>query len=142
MKTNLSLIIISSLTILSCGNSLSTDYAQSQPTYEETKLSLEETEKRFPLQFLSTNGTYRKNLIGEWVLEGTISNSASVVTYKDVVITIMYFSKTKTLIGKENKIIYEFFKPGTTKKFKIKVGGFSGTESIGWEVGNATATNK
>lgn len=102
---------------------------------------MEEKEKRNPTSFLSTDGTYRKNLMGEWVLEGTISNSATIATYKDVVLEIKFYSKTKTLLGTEKEAIYEYFPAGQRKSFKIKTYGYKGTKSIGWDIIRASAAN-
>lgn len=133
------------LTVLTFGltncNSGSSGSYDTEPSYQETKMSLEEKEKRNPTSFLSSDGTYRKNLVGEWVLEGTISNSATIATYKDVVLEIRFYSKTKTLLGTEKEAIYEYFPAGRTKNFKIKTFGYKGTTSIGWDIVNASAGN-
>lgn len=110
-----------------------------EPTHQDIKRSLEETEKSSPIEFLKAEGTYRQNLIDEWVLEGTISNTASLAKYKDVVLKIVYYSKTQTEIGSEEKTLFEYFKPNTQQKFRIKTAGFDGTASIGFEVISANA---
>ena len=111
------------------------------PFYQDTKMTLEQKEKANPLAFLSAAGTYRKNLISEWVLEGSITNTATLATYKDIVLRIFYYSKTKTVIGTEQKTIFDFFKPNNTQKFKIKSFGFEGTESLGFQVLSASPAN-
>jgi hypothetical protein len=112
-----------------------------EPTHEDIKISLEETEKSSPTEFLKANGTYRQNLIDQWVLEGIISNTASLAKYKDVVLRIVYYSKTQTEIGSEEKTLFEYFKPNTQQNFKIKTAGFEGTTSIGFEVISANAVD-
>jgi len=102
-------------------------------------MSLEETEKASPIEFLKARGTYRQNIIAQWVLEGTISNTASLAKYKDVVLKIVYYSKTQTKIGSEEKTLFEYFKPNTQQSFKIKTAGFEGTSSIGFEIISANA---
>lgn len=128
--------------ILGCNSSgsgdstsgLSFDYSPPAQTYEEKKLSLEETERQNPLNFLETSGTYRTNLIGEFVINGTISSTATAATYKDISIQVSYYTKTKTLIANEIITIYDFVKPGRTIKFKKKLPSYSSTETLGWEV--------
>ena len=110
-------------------------------SYQETKMSLEEQEKFNPLSFLNTKGTYRKNMIGEWVVDGTISNNATIATYKDVVIEITFYSKTNSLLGTEKKTIYEYFPAGKTIRFKLKTYGYQGTKEINWNIVNAIAAN-
>ncbi|CAN5833455.1 hypothetical protein BH11BAC7_BH11BAC7_33380 [soil metagenome] len=102
--------------------------------YEEQKMTLEEQEKQNPLSFLSSDGTYRKNLLGRFVLDGTITNKATVATYKDIVLQIKFYSQTETLLGTKDFSIYEYYPPGSTKTFQLKVDAVNGTEKIGWSI--------
>ena len=120
-------------------DSSSAGYSNSRHSYQSTKMSLEEQEKGNPLSFLSCDGTYRKNLLGEWVLEGTISSSASVAEYKDVVLEVHFYSKTNTDLGTEYHTVYEYFPPGKSKRFKIKTYGYKGAKKVGWNVSGASA---
>lgn len=104
-------------------------------------MTLEEQEKANPMGFLKAACTYRKNIIGEWVLEGTVTNTAKLATYKDIVLKIVYYSKTKTQIGTEEKIVYDYFKPNSTQQFKVKSFGYEGTESIGFQILSASPVN-
>jgi len=112
-----------------------------QPSYEEVKMTLEEQERMNPTAFLSEEGTYRKNLIGEWVIERKISNAATIATYKDAVLQVTYYSSTDTKMGSENKTIYEYFKPRSVLLFKIKTFGPKGAKAIGLSVISAVSTN-
>lgn len=132
MKTLL--FVLSLFLFSSCGSDSSYE-----PTHEDIKISLEDAEKASPTEFLKANGTYRQNLINQWVLEGTVSNTASLAKYKDVVLKIVYYSKTQTEIGSEEKTLFEYFKPNTKQNFKIKTAGFDGTSSIGFEIISANA---
>ena len=126
--------------LMGCNSDYSGSY-NSSSSYQKTKMTLEEKEKQNPTSFLATKGTYWKNLIGEWVIKGTISNSATIATYKDVVLRIYFYSKTGTLLGTEKKIIYEYFPARQTKKFKIKTYGYQGTKKIDWEIIRASSAN-
>lgn len=138
-KNKLVQIVFSVLLFLhSCGI-LETE--NQNPTYEEQKMSIGETEKNNPHQFLSTNGTYRRNLLDEIVIEGTIENRASVTTYKDFIIRIRFFSKTGSQIGIEDRIVYEFVRPYETINFKIKTDGYRDTKTVNWEIHKATPVN-
>ena len=131
--TTLSIVlIVLTLGLTSCNSGSS---------YQETKMTLEDKEKQNPTAFLSTDGTYRINLLDEWVLEGTISNSATIATYKDVVLNVAFYSKTETHLGSERHTIYEYFSAGQTKNFKIKTFGYKGTNSIGWSIESASSSD-
>lgn len=121
----------------SCDNS--NNY--SPPSYQETKMTLEQQENSSPTDFLSVEGTFRKNLIGEWVIEGNIVSKATIATYKDVTVKISYYSETKTEIGSEEKTILKYFKPNSSQPFKIKTNGVEGTNNIGLSIVSASSSN-
>ena len=126
----------------SCTSSAdSGNYQSAEQSYKETKLSLEDQERQNPLNFLKSDGTYRENLVGKLVLEGNVTNSASVITYKDVTLQIAFYSATQTLLGTEEQTIYEYFPPGQSVSFKFKTFGFRETKSVGWKVVKATPAN-
>lgn len=108
-------------------------------SYQEAKMTVAQQERKTPTAFLTTDGTYRRNLIDEWVLEGVIASKATTVTYKDVILRVDFFSKTKTLIGSERHPIYEFIGPQQQQSFKIKTMGVDGANSVNWEIEGATA---
>lgn len=116
-------------------NSRNNNIVQEEPTYNETKSTLENQERANPLDFLSTNGTYRDQVLGtKKVLEGTISNAATIVTYKDVVLEVTYYSKTNSIIGTETLTLYDYFPPRKKKSFTAKTKAPDKTASIGWEI--------
>lgn len=102
--------------------------------YQKQKLSLEQQEKQDPLRFISSKGTYRKNVFGRFVLDGTIINTATIATYKDVVLEIKFYSQTETLLSTKQHTFYEYYPPGSTKIFQLKLDGDEGAAKIGWEV--------
>lgn len=105
--------------------------------YEDSKLSLEEIEKQSPLQFLSVAGSDKKNLLGQTVVKGKVSNKAKMVTYKDVDIKLFFYSKTGTLLQEDQEIVYESVAPGATVSFKSKYFSPKGTDSIAMKVVSA-----
>jgi hypothetical protein len=105
--------------------------------YEDSKLSLEEVEKQSPLQFLSVAGSDKKNLLGQTVVKGKVSNKAKMVTYKDVDIKLFFYSKTGTLLQEDQEIVYESVAPGATVSFKSKYFSPKGTDSIAMKVVSA-----
>ncbi|MBX9853195.1 MAG: hypothetical protein K2X86_15735 [Cytophagaceae bacterium] len=88
---------------------------------EEIRMELLQKESSDPLSYLTVKGTARINLIGESVFEGSISNSATLASYKDVKLKLSCYSKTKTLLGEKFFTIYEFVRPNASVPFKQKV---------------------
>lgn len=135
MKSTINIMLfffVVSIIITSCNH---------KPSYNEVRMSLGEQEKSNPKMFLSVDGTYRKNFVGEWVIEGMISNSASVANYKDVVLKVDFYSKTKTFLGSERHTLFEYFNAGKSRSFKLKTYGYKGTSSVGLVVESAISSN-
>ncbi|CAN5388505.1 hypothetical protein BH10BAC2_BH10BAC2_44450 [soil metagenome] len=112
-----------------------------EATYTEQKESLEVTEKKHPLKFLSVTGDDKKNLIGQTVVRGTIYNKATVVAYKDVRVKMLCYKNGK-MVEEHEDVIDEVIKPGTEKDFKTKYRLPKGTDSIYLSVMSASADIK
>lgn len=54
-------------------------------------------------------------------IKGKIHNSASVATFKDVKCEMVFYSKTGSIIKKEETTKYDFFEPNSTLNFSFKV---------------------
>ena len=122
--TNISiqLLVIILLLFSSCNKSNSgSDYRSPEVTYQEQKVSIEDTERANPLNFLTLNYQARNNFFGKFIIEGHISNKASVAVYKDVVIQIDFYTKTNTYIDSKVYTIYEYIKPYGKASFKFKM---------------------
>lgn len=120
-----------------CGCTQPNDTASKDKTlnsYQKTKETLAAKEKKNPIAFLYVTGNKRRNLIGQTVIKGKISNHASVASYKDVNVELSFYSKTRTLLEKDNETIYEIINPGQTKSFKTKYFAPKGTDSVGYEI--------
>jgi len=114
-------------------------YETLEETYQEKVMTVEEIEKSNPVKFLTADGTYNSNLFGNKLkVHGTITNQATVATYKDAVVRITYYSKTKTELGNADYTIYDIFPPNATKDFELKIENYTDVNSIGWEVVSAT----
>ena len=111
----------------------------SSATYEESVMTIQEIEAASPMNYLKADGTYNTNFFGDKVkINGVITNSATVTTYKDVTVRINFYSKTNTLIGSEDYTLYEFYPPNSKQDFKLKVKAYSNVSSLSWEVINAS----
>lgn len=102
-------------------------------------MTIQEIEAAEPVNYLKADGTYNNNFIGDKVkINGVITNSATVTTYKDIIVRVNFYSKTNTLIGTEDYTLYEFYPPNSSQEFKLKVKAYSNVSSLGWEVVNAS----
>ena len=118
---------------ISCNNSDKFDI-KSADQYEKGKESLESIEQKAPDKFISVNGNSRKNLLGQIVVRGTVTNRAKIVTFKDVSIRLTFYSKTGALLEQDDEVVYETFDPGSTKTFKSKFFAPKGTDSVAFSV--------
>lgn len=102
--------------------------------YEQTKETMEETEKKNPTRFLTVTGHDKKNLIGQTVVKGTLNNTAKVAVYKDVEIKLFFYSKTGALLEEDVEIIFETLAAGKSADFKTKYYAPKGTDSVALKV--------
>jgi hypothetical protein len=113
-----------------------------EKTYEENKESLGDKEKNNPARFLIIENRDRKNLIGQTVVIGHITNNATVCTYKDVELKLSFFSKTGVKLDEGMETIYETIPPGEKIKFKTKYFAPKGTDSVAVKVMKANGDVK
>ncbi|MFZ4058350.1 MAG: hypothetical protein ACOYKE_09430 [Ferruginibacter sp.] len=106
-------------------------------SYETTKETLEEKEKKNPQKFLSVTSKDKHNLLGQMVIKGNVVNNAKVCTYKDVELELSFFSKTGALLEKDIEIVYDEITPGNSVSFKSKYFAPKGSDSVGIKVLNA-----
>jgi hypothetical protein len=133
MKKALTGLVILSLAFLACNSNDKSD-PKPKDKYEQTKETLEESEKKNPQRFLTVSGHDKKNLIRQTVIRGTISNGAKVVSYKDVDVELAFYSKTGALLEKDHEVIYETVAPGNTASFKTKYYAPKGTDSVALKI--------
>jgi len=103
-------------------------------SYEKTRDELRKKEEHDPRLFLVVTGGSKKNLIGQTVIKGQITNKASVAVFKDVDVNLSFFSKTNALLETDKETIFEILQPGETKDFKTKYFAPKGTDSVAFNV--------
>jgi len=109
--------------------------SKTKTSYQKQKLTIGQTEKSNPLMFLSIDTKYNENFWGDkFKLRGKVTNRATVANYKDLVVRITYYSKTKTVIGTKDYTIYEVFPPNNITPFKLKVTNYDNVKSIGLKI--------
>jgi hypothetical protein len=107
-------------------------------TAEELRAELLATEQRAPTSYLDVDGTYRRNLISQLVLEGDIVSKASLATFKDPVLSVTWYSKTQTEIGTQQYPVYELLRPQSSAHFKLKTSAPGEVASVAMGITNAT----
>ena len=135
--TLLTLVIV--LLMAACKSQKSESKTNDQ--YKSSKLTIEQIEKKSPIQFLSVTGKDKHNLIGQTVVKGEIVNKATVVTYKDVSVSIKFFSKTGAVLEEDEEVIYDEVKPGSSINFKSKFFAPKGTDDVKMKITKAVAVN-
>lgn len=130
-----SILVLSSLTILfSCNSSDNNTGKSEKDSYEKTKQNLAEKEKKDPKSFLVVSGHDKHNLIGQMVIKGTVTNKATVATYKDVDVQLTFFSKTGALLETDKETVFEVLAPGQSKNFKTKYFAPKGSDSVAFAI--------
>jgi len=104
------------------------------PLKEERK----KKEKANPSSCVKTKISWRKNLVGETVLQGTLTNTATISNFKDPVIVVTWLSKTNTPLATSRYPLYEYLGAKKTISYKLKVKAPSKYESVTASVESAT----
>lgn len=89
--------------------------------YEEKKQSIAEMERESPLKFLRISGSYHRNMVSREVVEGTVTNKATLTTYKNIAVQIDFLDKAGKSVEQQEHNLDEVVSPGQTASFKIKV---------------------
>jgi hypothetical protein len=131
-------IIITILTFIACKEE-EKEKKFDKTNYESVKENLADKEKNNPARFLVVENRERKNLIGQTVVKGTITNKATIASYKDVQLKLSFFSKTAVKLDEGMETVYENIGPGKTIKFKTKYFAPKGTDSVAVKIISASA---
>ena len=105
--------------------------------YEEKKTSLESMEKDSPLKFLKVTGDFHGNFVNQTVIEGEVTNNATLVSYKDLQLIVIFRDDKGSVIEKQKQPLDAVIKPGSTEDFKIKIGHVKGANSLSVDITDA-----
>ena len=133
-----SIIILFFTALASCNGA---DTKLDKGNYERTKESLEEKEKNNPLSFLVVSGSEKRNMLGKTVINGMIENKASVCSYKDVRVKMLYY-KEGTLVANHEQVLDEVVKANSSSTFKTRYFTPKGTDSVALSIMSAQAVEK
>ncbi len=137
------LYVLVAAAITSCNNDDNKTKTKDPDGYEKTKETLGEKEQKDPARFLDVDEKDRKNFFGQTVVKATITNNATVASYKDIELTLEFFSKTKVRLTEEKETVFETINPGKSIKFKSKYFAPKGTDSVAIKVvGAKSEVNK
>jgi hypothetical protein len=139
MIKNFLLSAVSLILIVSCNNQ--NNDSKSKDQYKNSKLTIEQIEQQNPLRFIEVAGKDKHNLIGQTVVKGEITNKATVVTYKDISVSIKFISKTGVVLEENEEVIYEEVKPGSNINFKSKFFAPKGTEDVKMKIIKAVSVH-
>lgn len=102
--------------------------------------TLPDPEHLNPTTYLQAGGTYRTNFwLTKFDVSGTVSNTALHTNYKDVVVTVNFYSRTNTLLTSKSYTLYDFFPYGVQKGFFLSVDRPAAAATCGWQISGATA---
>jgi hypothetical protein len=132
MKKYFAVVILVAIFLFACNENDSLQ--QKKQSYEVTKKELLSKEQKDPTAFVSISGHNKKNIVGQTVVRGTLTNKASIAVFKDVDIKLSFYSKTKALLETDKETIFEILEPGESKDFKTKYFAPKGTDSVGLQV--------
>lgn len=107
-------------------------------TAAELRAELLAQEQAAPTDYLDVAGTYRRNLIGQLVLEGDIVSKATLATYKDPRLSVTWYSKTQTEIGTQQYPVYEVLTPHGAAHFKLKTNAPGEVATVSLGIAGAT----
>lgn len=129
MKINLFIILILVPVLFSCSSGGESGLNE-RDRYEQTKKSLLEREQENPVMFLTATANRKKNLIGQTVVRGRISSTATLAIYKDIVLNLDFYSKTGALLESDIETIFTEVGPGRSEDFKTKYFAPKGADSV------------
>ncbi len=107
--------------------------------YEDKKSSLSDMEKNSPLKFLKVNGSNRNNLVNQTVVEGEITNKATLTSYKNIQLQFIFKDDAGSEIEKQKHVLDEVVKPNSTTDYKVKVKHVKGANTVVVDIINASA---
>lgn len=137
MKQGILLLALYCFFLLSCKNDKDEKKLDKQ-SYQQQKESLLDKEKKAPKQFLTLTGTNHRNFWGKTVYNGTIHNSATLCSYKDVRVKLLYYKSDGTLVTNHEEQFDEIIKPGGEMEFKAKYKTPRGTDSVAASIMSAS----
>jgi hypothetical protein len=134
---SIALILLLSVALYSCETA---NNQHPSAGYEQKKASLQDMEHDSPLKFLKVTGTKRGNLLNQTVVEGEIVNHATMISYHNIKLVMVFKDENGAVIEKDNETIDNVVKPGATNDFKVKLDHVKGAENVEVDITAADPT--
>lgn len=136
MKNFLFILIALAITTSGCDTSTT---IKDHSDYNDKLNLVHSYERSNPILFLESDGKYSQNFWGdEFNVECEITNSSKLTSYKDIVINVVYYSQTNSVIGTESYTVYDTFRANSKRTVNLKIKNYKDVSSLGWEVVDAT----
>lgn len=91
------------------------------PVRNDTQLlksELAQKEAKNPLQYLNVHGRMHKNLLGKKIIKGSITNVASVASYKSLQMAVIFLSNNETELQTQQFFVNDFVTPNNKISFR------------------------
>lgn len=82
-------------------------------------------------------GSFRTNLVNQTVVEGVINNNATMVSYKNMQLQIIFKDQEGNVVDKEKQVIDDVVKPNSSDDFKIKLGHVKNANTVSVDITGA-----
>ena len=93
------------------------------PTEEELNREKLLREHARPSEFIMITFGNRKNILGETVVEGTMTNNAELTTFRDLQLMLYFEDGSGQPIDSASQTVFERMPPGGKAEFKLKEKG-------------------
>lgn len=138
MLRKINVLIVALVLIIAACNDTQ-EKTNNSSKYEDTKGDLKHQEEINLSKFISYTGTWKKNIGGKFVINGYLSNDASLANYKDYKIRVDFYNNNQKKISSDIYTIYEKLRSGQMKAYTLKVKGPKDAKSIGFKTVDATS---
>lgn len=158
MKTTITVFLLVMTALFSnCGSKSGNGnvFNDRPKTPEELRAELKMQEQQDPLQYLKDSnitlekkrkkirngGLFRSAEYADdgGIISGFVKNKATLAKFKDLRVTVAFYSQTKTLIREDAFVIYEYYPPGTTQNLSFKIAEIpSAYDSFNFRITGAT----
>jgi hypothetical protein len=96
-----------------------------------------ESSKINPVNFLSVNGRFYKNLLLEGVLEGTIQNRHREVSFSNIILEVRFLNAGGQVLDTRSFTQHNLVPAAQTVSFKIKTTTPKGTKNVSYNIAGA-----
>lgn len=93
---------------------------EDEPSPLELEREQRLNERARPQEFVALNYQDRRNLLGEVVIEGSLTNNSELTMYKDFQLMIYFRDSEGMITDSASQVVFEQLTPGETAPFKIK----------------------